>query len=231
MGRMFVFAVLITAGVFMAGCGGEKGIFADADGLRQDGMYEEAVEGLRGIVEKYPASPDTVTAAFRRMGSIYLEELNQYDKAMEAFNQISSRYPDSPVLAEIATETIKYLEKIPARKPDDQQEIIRIYRVIGDLQAGYLGKFDKACETYQKVVDQYPEDPVAPLLEFQIGYTYANHLGDLEKAKTHYEQFLSKYPKHELAASVEAELEMMKLKATGLSDEDALNEFLKQKTK
>ncbi|MBU1707834.1 tetratricopeptide repeat protein [bacterium] len=66
--------------------------------------------------------------------------------------------------------------------------------------------FAAAVESYEALVNKYPQSRQAPQCLFMLGYLYANHLDDLDKARTAYETFLEKYPEDPLVKDARWEL-------------------------
>src|SRR3989339_372168 len=71
---------------------------------------------------------------------------------------------------------------------------------------GGKGNYEKAVETFEKLLKLYPDSENAPVALFMIGFTYANELGNKDKARIAYQEFIEKYPNHELKPSVDFEL-------------------------
>jgi len=64
-------------------------------------------------------------------------------------------------------------------------------------------KYEQASSLYKMVLDNYPNDKMAPLALFYLAFNYDENLYDKAKAKMYYEQFLQQYPDHEYSSSVE----------------------------
>ena len=75
--------------------------------------------------------------------------------------------------------------------------------IIGDIYLNDYRDFDKAINSYIKVVKKFPGSFEAPDAQFMIAYIYENIFKDILKAKIEYETFLKTYPKHKLIPSVE----------------------------
>ena len=66
--------------------------------------------------------------------------------------------------------------------------------------------FTGAVESYEALVEKYPQSHQAPQCLFMLGYLYANHLDNLDKARAAYETFLEKYPDDPLVKDARWEL-------------------------
>src|SRR6185369_7424989 len=77
-------------------------------------------------------------------------------------------------------------------------------------------------QAYQAVIDKFPNDPIAPDAQYQIGYIWyeAARLGTNDQAatqnsRTAFEDFLFRYPKSEKAQQARENLEHLQQKSTG----------------
>lgn len=120
-------------------------------------------------------------------------------------------------------EAIRSLDEMDKVYPRDTTTIIKVGILRADVYAAHLNSYSKAIASLQKIVDAYPEDPLAATCLFKIGFTYETEMKDIVKAKQAYEAFLKKYPNHELASSVRLSMDHL-----GESDEELLERILKK---
>ena len=59
----------------------------------------------------------------------------------------------------------------------------------------YLDEHEKAIETFQRIIDDYPKSGLVSMAQCVIGIIYEEKLNDPEKAKIAYEKVISRYPK------------------------------------
>jgi tetratricopeptide (TPR) repeat protein len=64
----------------------------------------------------------------------------------------------------------------------------------------------------ERIIEDYPEHPIAPKTLFLIGFTYAEQLNDYNKARDAYNTYLELYPDGEMAESVRIELQTLGLR-------------------
>lgn len=64
----------------------------------------------------------------------------------------------------------------------------------------------------ERIVENYPDHPIAPKTLFLIGFTYAEQLNDYNKARDAYNTYLTLYPDGEMAESVRIELQTLGLR-------------------
>ena len=69
--------------------------------------------------------------------------------------------------------------------------------------------YNEAIETFNKILEYYPDGENTPKATFMIGFIYANDLNNLDEAKKYYTLFLEKYPEHDLADDAEYELKTL----------------------
>jgi tetratricopeptide (TPR) repeat protein len=65
-------------------------LFSQAKERGDLNLYRQAVEGFRGVVEKYPGT-ESETGSYANMG-FALEELGQYKEAVEAYDQVMKKF-------------------------------------------------------------------------------------------------------------------------------------------
>jgi outer membrane protein assembly factor BamD len=70
-----------------------------------------------------------------------------------------------------------------------------------------IREYDKARESFQKIVERHPDSSFAPRARFLIGEAYYRE-GEFEKAIKEFETFMSFYPRHRIADLVQYRLAM-----------------------
>jgi outer membrane protein assembly factor BamD len=178
--------------------------------LEQSHNYLVAAAAYRAVVERYPASPnfnDAIEAQFR-IGEMYLNGKkikllgisvsNSLDRAVEIFAAIVSTAP---------------FGKYTARA---QFDIGRAREKEGSQPA--------AIQAYQAVVEKFPNSPVAPDAQYQIGYIYlaasregTKDIAAAANARIAFQDFLFRYPNSEKAAQARANLAALEHKQTSSS--------------
>ncbi|MBZ0264457.1 tetratricopeptide repeat protein [bacterium] len=53
--------------------------------------------------------------------------------------------------------------------------------------------FQKAVDTYEKIIELYPNGKLTDKAQFMIGFVYANNMNDVESARSAYKKFLDVY--------------------------------------
>ena len=89
-------------------------------------------------------------------------------------------------------ESVKLLERIVEEYPNPKYNV-QFLLYIGAYYE-YLGYYNQAINTFEKVLKRYPNLPLASLAQCAIGVVYEENLYDREKADTAYELVLSRYP-------------------------------------
>jgi outer membrane protein assembly factor BamD len=175
--------------------------------LEQAHNYLAAAEAYRSVVEKYPASPhfnDAIEAQFR-IGEMYL---NGRKIKLLGISIASSLDHAVDIFAAIVR-TAPY-GKYTARA---QFDIGRAREKEGSQPA--------AVQAYQAVVEKFPNSPVAPDAQYQVGYIYltaarqgTKDLAAATNARTAFQDFLFRYPNSEKAAQARANLALLEHKQT-----------------
>jgi len=169
--------------------------------------YTDAAEAYRYVVEKFAGSPhfeDAIEGQFR-IGEMYLNGQkvkilgislsNSLEKSVEIFAAIIRTAPYGRYTARAQFDIGLAREK---------QKIT-----------------DAAITAYQAVVEKFPNDPLAPNAQYQIGYLWLNiskegtkDIDATSKARTAFEDFLFRYPNSEKAPQARAHLDYLSRKQT-----------------
>jgi outer membrane protein assembly factor BamD (BamD/ComL family) len=72
------------------------------------------------------------------------------------------------------------------------------------------GRALTAVVTYNKVITDYPDNPLAARSVFMIGFVFDDKLQDTARAAKSYSHFLKEYPNHPMAADARQLLQMLK---------------------
>ena len=89
-------------------------------------------------------------------------------------------------------ENIKELESIVNDYPNPKYDV-QFLLFIGAYNSG-LGEYQKAIDTFERVVRDYPNSSLTSIAQCAIGIVYEEKLKDFDKAKTAYQKVLSNYP-------------------------------------
>ena len=71
------------------------------------------------------------------------------------------------------------------------------------------GEFETAIDTYERILEVYPDSPRAYKAQFLIGFVYSENLKDQQKAKENYQKVIDNYPDCDLADDARYMIEMM----------------------
>ena len=161
----------------------------------------------RGLVERYPKSPyfDEAIESQFRIGEIYLG-----GKKVKLLGMPMNSGIDHAVEIFAAVIRTAPYGKYTARAQFD----IGLAREKQSLN-------DAALDAYRAVVDKFPEEPMAPAAQYQIGYIWytaaragTKDIDATAKAKTAFQDFLFRYPNNEKAAQARVYLKKLEGKQT-----------------
>jgi outer membrane protein assembly factor BamD len=233
---------------------GEEEINGNAQELFQAGQEAEkrgnlkrAISAYRSLVRKHPKDALAPGAAYRT--SELLEQSHQYLLAAGAYRAVVERYPTSPHFNDaiegqfrigemyLNGKKIKLLGISVANSLDHAVEIFAAivrtapygkYTARAQFDIGRArekeGAGPAAIQAYQAVVEKFPNSPVAPDAQYQVGYIYltASRQGTKDvsaaaNARTAFQDFLFRYPNSEKAAQARANLAQLEHKQTSSS--------------
>ncbi|MEQ8704090.1 MAG: hypothetical protein RIC19_09240 [Phaeodactylibacter sp.] len=85
-----------------------------------------------------------------------------------------------------------------------------------------IGQYEKAVDTWDRVVTVYPDFEKVPESIFFQGFTYDNDLENMPKAEEKYTVFLQQFPKHPIAKDAKMLLEVVQ---SGKTANEVVKEF------
>lgn len=204
---------------------------AQAKQEEANNRLKKAIKRYDDIVDDCPMSVEAPYALFR-MAQLR-EQLNDPQDAFDHYQRLIERYPDSSYYTQAlkrqrelafgaATGKLKnkvfwtfdvsmdpaivtkWLNNVCDNAPFSSTAP-EAKKILGDYLARRDRK-DEAIETYQSIVDNYPNSPLAPAAQLSVAELYSNSkmVGDLSysnisKAQESYEEFLQRYPNSSMA--------------------------------
>ena len=229
---------------------GEEELSGDAAELFQIGQKAEkdgnpgrAIRAYRTLVRKYSRDALAAGAAFR--GAQLYEETHQYLEAAGTYRLVVTNYPTSPHFNEAIEGQFRVGEMylngkklkllgIPFstsmdRAVDIFAAVIRTapygkYTARAQFDIGLArekqGANDAALQAYQAVIDKFPNDPVAALAQYQIGYIWfmasksgTKDIAATNNARTAFQDYLFRYPNSEKSQQARANLQQLENKS------------------
>jgi outer membrane protein assembly factor BamD len=208
------------------------------------GNLHKAISAYRAIVRKHPRDALAPGAAFRA-AELY-EQLHDYTNAADSYRYLVEKYNSDPHF-EAAMEgqfrigemylngtKIKFMGLSLGNSIEKAVEIFATvirtapygrYTARAQFDIGLAREkqkiADAAISAYSAVVEKFPNDPLAPNAQYQIGYLWLNiakagtkDLDATGKARTAFEDYLFRYPNSEKAPQARANLEYLSRKQT-----------------
>lgn len=216
MRKLTVPAVLALISAFVIGCGVMKGaMFQNAERAFERGDYEEAKRLYLQIIEKYPRTEFATKAKFR-LGQIYEREF-EWDKAIKYFDEVTKEvkggYLDMMARSEKARiqrerQVISRAQYVYDNNPGTEKGNEAAAQALHDMAQAYerLGQYEKAIETYRKLIKEFPQYANVPQILYQIGSIYFYKLYDYDKGWQAYLEVIKKHPDSEFARYAERTL-------------------------
>lgn len=177
-------------------------LFKKAEDTLARGLYQEAIDDYKVVVDKYPGSPYAPQARYK-IGLIYHLFLMDTRKAQEAYTALLLIYPAGKevpsarrALAEIYTQLGDYQKAI-----GEYEELVKTSwgeerdRFRYEIAMGYLRLNDirQARIELQELLRDSPFSEIAPQVYHQIAHLY--HLeGNLQEAIKTYDRVIQSYP-------------------------------------
>ncbi len=192
--------------------------------LYKQKQYDKAANELESLIKQYPASRIAPEAQYR-LGTMY-EEKGDYFKALKAHQKMIEVYPQNDRFEEVIEREFKlgnlflsgkkgklYGIEIRPAIPIAAQAFEHItkyapYGAFGDQAQFNLaiaqkrsGQFETALESFQAVLDNYPQSPLVEQARYELAETaYFRSVSQnrderaLEKASEQVQGFIERYP-------------------------------------
>ena len=227
--------------------GNAQELFQTAQTAEKEGNLKRAISAYKNLVRKHPKDALAPGAGYR--AAELLEETHNYIAAADAYRSVVERYPASPRFNDAVEAQFRIGEMyLNGRKikmlgisiANSLDHAVTIFAAI--VRTAPYGKYTAraqfdigrarekegaspaAIQAYQAVVEKFPNSPVAPDAQYQIGYIYmaATHDGTKDvsaaaNARTAFQDFLFRYPNSEKAAQARANLAQLEHKQTSSS--------------
>jgi tetratricopeptide (TPR) repeat protein len=131
--------------------------------------------------------------AYYAIADIMDTKLFQFETAVAWYEKLLSDYPDS-TLAPLAAQRLAYISKYGdhAFIPLSRFERIRSVEFL-QIKNDSSGQ-EKILNKAQKIIDQYPDAAIAPVIYYWLANQYRKH--DIQKAQETYLTLLNQYPDH-----------------------------------
>jgi outer membrane protein assembly factor BamD len=224
--------------------GNAEELFHIGQKAENDHNPKRAVKAYKTLVRRYPKDALASGALFR--SAELTEQLNDLHNAADYYRLVVERYPSSPHFddaiegqfrigaAYLGGKKLKLLGIPFATSMDRAVEIFAAiirtapygrYTARAQFNIGLAREKqhlnDPALEAYQAVVDKFPNDPLAPDAQYQIGYVWfvagkagTRDIAAAKNARTAFNDFLFRYPNSEKAAQAKANLQSLEHKET-----------------
>ena len=224
--------------------GNSAELFHIGQEAEKHGNLHGAIKAYRTIVRKHPRDALAPGAAFR--AAELFEQMHDYLNAVDSYRFIVERYPTSPHFDDAIEAQFRIGEMYLAGKKikvlginlgNSIERSVEIFAAV--IRTAPYGKYtaraqfdiglarekqkinDAAISAYSAVVEKFPNDPLAPNAQYQIGYIWmeiakagTKDIDATAKARTGFEDFLFRYPNSEKAAQARANLDYLNRKQT-----------------
>lgn len=167
-------------------------------GRAQAGMdsVSAAIDTYSMITTSYPRSKFSAEAFFR-LGELYQDSLDSLQVAQQKFDSVSRQYASSEFAEEAVSRSVSISKLLRLRasiESGEGENNAAVQFDLAEIQLFQLKDYNKALEGYRKVVNDFPDDELAPKAAYAIAFVYETYLKDPVKAREAYEVLLTRYP-------------------------------------
>jgi len=166
------------------------------------GNTDRAIEIWNSLIERYPNS-SVAAWAYYKLGNIYFE-MGDIELALEMFNSAAQTGSDEEV-KRLAKERSSQISRLLAYKkqienPDSAgKDVVETKLALAELYLTELGQPDSAISTYESILNEYPDDSLAPKAAYSLGWVWAYSKDDYDTADSMFAVLLDRYPESDFA--------------------------------
>jgi tetratricopeptide (TPR) repeat protein len=155
-----------------------------------------AIESYKTIAASYPRSIFSAEAHYR-LGGIYQDKLDSLQLAQQEFDRVAGEYAGSPYASEsiASSSAISKLLRLneALRTGGDTGDQAGVQFDLAEIELLQFKNYEKALAGYRKVVDEWPDNDLAPRAAYAIAYIYDTQLADTTNAVAAYELVSARY--------------------------------------
>lgn len=164
------------------------------------GDEEKALKAYAEVAGGHPKTRDAVRA-WLETGELLLRS-GLWKEARDAFK----RATEEGVACEEAEEAKSYKDKLDRlmelKARADSTGLVEDRMALGEFLLSELDRPDSALAVYRKVLEDFPDDELAPRLLYAVGWILLNCLGDTTSADSAFDQLIRRYPESEQAMAL-----------------------------
>ncbi len=155
-----------------------------------------AIDTYKTIGASYPRSIFSAEAHYR-LGEIYQDKLDSLQLAQQEFDKVAGEYAGSPYASESITSSaaisklLRLNESLKSGGGGEDQASVQFD--LAEIELLQFKNYEKALDGYRKVVDEFPDNDLAPRAAYAIAYIYDAELGDTTNAVPAYELVSTRY--------------------------------------
>ncbi len=217
-------------------------LMQEAEGFRKAGKLHRARKSLKKLVRFHEAAPEAPMARF--MIAQIEEALHDHREAFKQYGRVVEKYQGSPLYEqalnrqlamgmaaakgelkgrvlgawEVPMESsvvVEWLQSVIKNAPYNDMSATAM-AVLADYQVRQK-RYEEACATYQKLVEDYPDSRYAPAAQMMVAQLWAashtrgnQNLVNLANAQEAYEEFTLRFPNHPDAAKAHSQAERVR---------------------
>jgi len=160
-----------------------------------------AIETWEFVIENYGRT-EASAWSYYYMGELYLSTGN-LELALEKYTNSTKEYRSGYVY-ELAQEKVTALKNILGIKEllvsDDKNiDVVEKRLELAEMYVLKLGMPDSAIAQYKKILEEYPDNPLAAKAGYSLGWTYAYSKEEWKTADSVFASLLNDYPKSDYA--------------------------------
>src|SRR3989339_810872 len=164
------------------------------------GLLKKKETDLKKALENAKAGKDPSFLSKLKIGQCFVE-LKKFEEARKSFNEILTLDPKGDLVKDASYAiAVSYLLEGKIKK--EEKSLFTGWSLFYQGNAYYnLSEFDKANASYQRIIDEYPQEEYYKNTLYQIGFSYGKK-GAYVKAVEYLKLFVQKYPKDEMSPNV-----------------------------
>lgn len=156
--------------------------FQYAEELLAEGETERAIQEYERVLDYFPLSNYCDLAQYS-IGRAY-EAIEEYERAVDEYQKVITQYPNTQLFGHVVDKQRRIADRF------FDLAVEREERLLPSLGGNY---FDKAIDTYRKVIDNQPFTEVAAEAQYKIGVCYMQR-ELFDEASAEFQKLIDYYP-------------------------------------
>ncbi|MFH2047172.1 MAG: tetratricopeptide repeat protein [Pseudomonadota bacterium] len=168
-------------------------ILKEINPLIQDGKYDDAIE----VIEDMTHGAEITSLELSNRYYSLLKMTNKTNHMLE----YGINHLELIIKAKQKNKALEIYSECIKTDPEFVPSAVSLFKIAEWLNE--TGKFQEAVKTFNRLIKEYPENPLVPKAYFRAAQLFNDRMMNPEKAKKILNGLIKKYPEHEIVPQIE----------------------------